>query len=503
MADDGAHRNAPAQRQSDYRGAERLRRLGRADLGVPGVGAGHRRRPALDGQDGVLSQHRRQRRGRRAAASPSSRWRCRRRRWCSACSAPRPGWTASAVRQGTLTRLRLHPARARGRHPPDLPDLDRRHARAHAAGDALQGAAAQDRERRQADRRGLPPADAEPGVLREPGAGDLRHLPLAQGAGAGAGDSGHRALPALARLRAARRRAQARSSPTCATPAPSSRTPTSSSSSTGPSMYDREDEAKRRGLAEVMLGKHRNGPTGDVQLYFHKRVHPLRQLLRARDEPGVAWHARGRSTAAPSAATSTPSGSAAARRAGSGTRWRRSPSRRAGAERRKGGRAGRSARPPVRLPACATSPRHPLARWRTGINEFDFVLGGGIVPGSMILIGGEPGIGKSTLLLQAAARLGDGGAHGALRQRRGVARPDPAPRRPADRGRRARCTCWARPGSRPSSTPRPRVSADVVVIDSIQTVYTDDAGERARATWARCASAPASSCASPRRAAPR
>jgi DNA repair protein RadA/Sms len=44
-------------------------------------------------------------------------------------------------------------------------------------------------------------------------------------------------------------------------------------------------------------------------------------------------------------------------------------------------------------------------RWQTGLDEFDFVLGGGIVPGSMILIGGEPGIGKSTLLLQVAARL--------------------------------------------------------------------------------------------------
>src|SRR2546423_2743146 len=44
-------------------------------------------------------------------------------------------------------------------------------------------------------------------------------------------------------------------------------------------------------------------------------------------------------------------------------------------------------------------------RWATGLNEFDFVIGGGIVPGSMILIGGEPGIGKSTLLLQVAGRL--------------------------------------------------------------------------------------------------
>src|SRR5947209_2015467 len=44
-------------------------------------------------------------------------------------------------------------------------------------------------------------------------------------------------------------------------------------------------------------------------------------------------------------------------------------------------------------------------RWKTGIAEFDFVLGGGVVPGSMVLIGGEPGIGKSTLLLQVAARF--------------------------------------------------------------------------------------------------
>lgn len=47
----------------------------------------------------------------------------------------------------------------------------------------------------------------------------------------------------------------------------------------------------------------------------------------------------------------------------------------------------------------------PAVRWRTGLDEFDFVLGGGVVPGSMTLIGGEPGIGKSTLLMQAAARL--------------------------------------------------------------------------------------------------
>jgi DNA repair protein RadA/Sms len=44
-------------------------------------------------------------------------------------------------------------------------------------------------------------------------------------------------------------------------------------------------------------------------------------------------------------------------------------------------------------------------RLSSGITEFDRVLGGGIVPGSLVLLGGEPGIGKSTLLLQAAAHF--------------------------------------------------------------------------------------------------
>jgi len=44
-------------------------------------------------------------------------------------------------------------------------------------------------------------------------------------------------------------------------------------------------------------------------------------------------------------------------------------------------------------------------RVSSGISEFDRVLGGGIVPGSLVLLGGEPGIGKSTLLLQAAANF--------------------------------------------------------------------------------------------------
>src|SRR5262245_37744831 len=45
-------------------------------------------------------------------------------------------------------------------------------------------------------------------------------------------------------------------------------------------------------------------------------------------------------------------------------------------------------------------------RSSTGIGEFDRVLGGGLVPGSLVLVGGEPGIGKSTLILQVAHLLG-------------------------------------------------------------------------------------------------
>ncbi len=57
---------------------------------------------------------------------------------------------------------------------------------------------------------------------------------------------------------------------------------------------------------------------------------------------------------------------------------------------------------PIRLADVAAG---GLIRWMSGLDEFDFVLGGGIVPGSLVLVGGEPGIGKSTLLLQCAARL--------------------------------------------------------------------------------------------------
>ena len=49
------------------------------------------------------------------------------------------------------------------------------------------------------------------------------------------------------------------------------------------------------------------------------------------------------------------------------------------------------------------------ARIKTDMDEFNRVLGGGVVPGSLVLIGGDPGIGKSTLLLQVSTQLANKG----------------------------------------------------------------------------------------------
>ena len=112
-------------------------------------------------------------------------------------------------------------------------------------------------------------------------------------------------------------------------------------------------------------------------------------------------------------------------------------------------------------------------RLATGIAELDRVCGGGIVPGSTILVGGDPGIGKSTILLQAAASLAAGSAAAAyitgeeaidqirLRaERLGVA---DSPVRLAAAAS-VRDIIAALDNSRPP---------DLVVIDSIQTMYLD------------------------------
>ncbi|WBQ14024.1 DNA repair protein RadA [Hyphomonadaceae bacterium BL14] len=68
-----------------------------------------------------------------------------------------------------------------------------------------------------------------------------------------------------------------------------------------------------------------------------------------------------------------------------------------------------SRRPKLELVDLGSETPDP-PRLVTGIDELDRVAGGGLVPGSAILVGGDPGIGKSTLLLQAAARLAYAGA---------------------------------------------------------------------------------------------
>lgn len=63
-------------------------------------------------------------------------------------------------------------------------------------------------------------------------------------------------------------------------------------------------------------------------------------------------------------------------------------------------------------PRFVSFPELPVADFKrisSGIEEFDRVLGGGVVPGSLVLLGGEPGIGKSTILLQVSDRFAAAG----------------------------------------------------------------------------------------------
>lgn len=76
-------------------------------------------------------------------------------------------------------------------------------------------------------------------------------------------------------------------------------------------------------------------------------------------------------------------------------------------------------KPPASIEGLLSAQREPVCiddiefdgeeRISTGIGEFDRVLGGGLVPGTMILLGGDPGIGKSTLMLQALSGLSNMG----------------------------------------------------------------------------------------------
>ncbi len=138
----------------------------------------------------------------------------------------------------------------------------------------------------------------------------------------------------------------------------------------------------------------------------------------------------------------------------------------------KGGQGGRRhpAGPvPVRLrdvSAVATS------RWRTGLDELDWVLGGGFVPGSLSLFGGEPGIGKSTLLHQAAARL-EGAGHTVLYASGEESTEQLRLRAERLGGGAGAVHAIGETRLEAILDAAASVSADVLVLDSIQTVATD------------------------------
>jgi DNA repair protein RadA/Sms len=117
----------------------------------------------------------------------------------------------------------------------------------------------------------------------------------------------------------------------------------------------------------------------------------------------------------------------------------------------------------------------PTPRIRSGIGEFDRVAGGGLVPGSALLIGGDPGIGKSTLLLQAVAGLASGPSGAKCAYISGEESIDQV------RMRAERLMVKTAPVTLAAATNVRDVLAtldtddapDIVVIDSIQTMYLD------------------------------
>ncbi|WP_228243884.1 DNA repair protein RadA [Porphyrobacter sp. GA68] len=112
-------------------------------------------------------------------------------------------------------------------------------------------------------------------------------------------------------------------------------------------------------------------------------------------------------------------------------------------------------------------------RMATGLAEFDRALGGGLVPGSAVLMGGDPGIGKSTLLLQAAARMaraGQGTIYVSGEEATGQVRLRAARLGLADAPVQLASATSVRDIL---STLGQMVGPALLVIDSIQTMYSD------------------------------
>ena len=135
------------------------------------------------------------------------------------------------------------------------------------------------------------------------------------------------------------------------------------------------------------------------------------------------------------------------------------------------GRLGPARGSPIPL-ADLASADPPPARTACGMAELDRVLGGGLVPASAILLGGDPGIGKSTLLLQAAARFAAAGltvvyisgeeASAQVRMRARRLGLDAAPVR-----------LGAETNLRDILTTLDSERPDLVIVDSIQTLWLD------------------------------
>ncbi len=110
-------------------------------------------------------------------------------------------------------------------------------------------------------------------------------------------------------------------------------------------------------------------------------------------------------------------------------------------------------------------------RCSTGIVELDRVLGGGLMPGAVILLGGEPGIGKSTLLLQAASRFVETGASALYASaEESTAQLRSRGDRLGVRSERLRVTAESRVDSLLAAAEQ--LDPGLLIVDSIQTVHT-------------------------------